>query len=554
MKSPFIPSLFLLGACLAAVRVQAQTATAAAPSPVEALSVDRIVRSEGLGPVFGLDSYFVPPDRPVDGYFSAGIAADDLAQLQKAHAAGVQPDCRIEVRLTSANDDSVVWSQAFPVDWAEFVTKKENRITDQITIPGNVLKVGKYRLTAFAVTSTGQPQPFLISLPTDFGAKTKVECPNFTELVVRPDRNFVKPSTCVDSPTLLTHSIDLHSPSATATWWNAGPAVTDARRTIWDMCIFEDAVYLGTGSWAHKGPYSPIYALTVDGAGHTEVNESYIVYGSSVEMIRTFHGELYVPETDRVRETHALGDLYEMKDGAWRKKRTYPNGLHMLGICYWKGRLYATAGTEPGAAICVSDDDGTTWRKIKADEAWLARDFRLHELTPLGDRLLIVPAYGEKAAYFLDAKGVLERRNVEMFPGMQGAGEHGKTAWRLKSFAGGAVYTSAFWGEPMKHPLYFISDPARGGEIVETLKDLNVMDIQIDGNTCYVLADTPAGNDFENQIFSTTDMKSWTRVADFKTTALPFSMIHFKGKFYVGLGDRTAEATDEASGRLLRLE
>lgn len=490
-----------------------------------------------LIPEFILESHFPGPTEEIRGLvtWSWTPQGENIrARAAQAESSGRLPVHEVEVTVTSADLPArQPWRVRLPFSAGR---------TRGFAIPAGNFPRGSYCLTARLLDPAGSARPFPNATPQGFS--------------VVDAREDVLPGSCADAPVLFTRAIKQGTPSREVY------ATNDARdsfsRTPWDMQRLGDTLYVGSGDWQRNTGPAPIWSIRLDATGYALLAAEYVIYGESVQRFRTLGNKLYVPDIDP-RDGWDFGNLYITTQGHWTKKRTLPNAIHSFDALQWRGRLYVTTGTNAGAALFVSEDEGDTWTKIAGDTAAMTQAHRFHQASPVGDSLLVMPANAAPGAWVLAPSGRFEPRALELFPGLRSLSR--LTARRLEPFAKGAVYTVS-WdtlfadgrGKPQKRPLFFLADAHENARLVRPFKDAHVMDIVIDRECCLVMTIAAEGGKFRGEIFSTSDLRSWTRIASFPADAPPFSFERLNGVFFVGLGPRGFDDVEPESGTILRLE
>jgi hypothetical protein len=228
-----------------------------------------------------------------------------------------------------------------------------------------------------------------------------------------------------------------------------------------------------------------------------------------------------------------------------------PNGLHVLDAAFWHGKLYVSTGTQAGAILYESADRGATWRKAGAANT----EGRFYGILPLGDRLL-VSAGDPEHAWTYDGTN-FTRLAVPIAPATP---RKNAQLYRLEAFGNAALYTLKQWRyskEPA--PLYCLDDFATGAVKIAAFRDKIVQDIVVRDGVCHVLtaamtARKGAPPTFTAAIYSSRDLRAWTREAVVTLPALPGSLEVANGTYYLGLANHDAWASaDTASGNIYRV-
>ena len=304
-------------------------------------------------------------------------------------------------------------------------------------------------------------------------------------------------------------------------------------RSVWDLELHGGRIFVGLGD---GGPieiwsFDPrTLALEVE----TTVDEE------TVTIIRSIGDRLYVPGINAT-ESWEFGNIYIRDASGWHKHRTVPNGIHVLGIVRHRDKLFVTTGTEPGPALFESNDEGLTWKRYGVNEDNGRWDWRFYEVGVLGDGLLLT-VLQEYFYHFQD--GALRRVVSPVFPGLE---EEYTAPFRLTAFRSGLLYAAGEWWETgSPKPLYFISDVDAGARVVSGFGDRSVRDIVVRGDLCYVLTSTRADDTYVGEIFSTYELKEWTRLAIFQSDAMAQSMEVSDGRFFIGMATLRDVSSPEA--------
>ena len=325
-------------------------------------------------------------------------------------------------------------------------------------------------------------------------------------------------------------------------------------RSVHDLHLYEGRIYVGVGDGnRNRGPID-IWSFdpAQDGDRLTFIKE-FTVDDESVDIFRDYEGKLFVPGIDSTVEAPlhlTFGNLYVKAGGTWTKHHTVPEGIHVFDAAMHEGKLYVAAYTQAGAALFESGDSGRTWQRC----GQVLPNTRLRALVPVNDFLLIAPQ-NDPAGFYKYANGRLERLLVPPLPGYKVP--RGCWVHRLERFGRGVVYTTWCFEQAYARPLFCLADFERGAVIVEQFRNARVRDIVVRHDTCYVLAgqkraDKPSA--FDGEIYASSDLQTWTRLASFAVPSLPNSMEIANGVFYVGLANHDPwKSADAASGTIWRI-
>jgi len=417
------------------------------------------------------------------------------------------------------------------------------------TVPGDKLPAGKYEIKATALApgapgATAESVPF--SRHEDILGRRMVTTPEVPLIVMTP-RDPVLKATITDAARMLTKAVEVGSPNRER--FSKDDAEDSWARSVWDLYTFQGRLYVGCGDWNNNR--NPIdiwsYGKSTNNAA-PDWKKDFTVDDESVDVFREFDGKLYVPGRDS--EKVVLGNLYTKSGIKWQKQQTIPDSKYVLDAARFQGKLYTTTGTDHGAALFESSNEGKSWKRV--GESW--KSARFFEMAPLRAFLLIMPEYARYGA-FTYRNGKLENLNIPLFPKLP-ANSY-ESAQRLELFGDGVLYTvnTSFWGDnDSRAPLYFLNDFERGAVTIEPFLTDRVTDIVVRDGKCHVLTANSKGEAHVGAVYTSTDLKSWIRAARFTVPAKPQSLEILDGKFYVGLASPTYRDVNKASGSVWRID
>ncbi len=322
-------------------------------------------------------------------------------------------------------------------------------------------------------------------------------------------------------------------------------------RSIWDLHTFEGRIYIGGGdSWNNTGA-TAVWSLEDDGAS-PELRLETVVDDEQVALFRDDGDKLYVPGTDAI-ESWELGNFYVKQAGAWQKMRTVPNALHVWDLAPFQGKLYAFIGEERGDSLLESTDQGVSWKP-------LPKKVTAGTVIPFDDALLSMGnCYHQKGCVSLMSGGQWKSFRVPV-----------PTFWAARSvrFGSGVLYTDSNHWLPYfdyRPPLYFLGVPAGPYLKVADFGDhavAGVRDVLVEGDTAFVLTAARHPTDpaaFVGRVYCSSDLRQWSKLAEFNVPAPPYSLARLGGRFYVGLGSDGVVGSSSAvarpmSGTIWRLQ
>jgi hypothetical protein len=404
--------------------------------------------------------------------------------------------------------------------------------TDSILIDTAGIPDGTYAVRARLVGPDGTVVP-VVNPGQDRGIPVK---PTSILFIARGDERRLD-ATLVDAAPMLTSAVAMGNPGRIQ--FPNDDAQHSYARNVWDLQLYEGRIYVGNGDWNDN--QGPITIRSFDPRlFETQFDEEFSIDDESVDRLFVLDGRLVVPGTDAM-EPWAFGNVYIKERGEWRKIRTVPNGIHVYGAAWFDGRLFVTLSTEGDEILMASDDWGETWTPYVAVPRGEFADGSSWGIVPLGDRLFVSAARAGEFSYALEGD-VLRRIIAPFAPGATGW----SSVQRAVAFQGKAVYSVE------ENPLFVVEDPEEGGRVVSIFVGQMVRDIIVRDGAVHVLTSRPADEGFSCEVYSSGDLRMWTRAARFTTPAVARSLERAYGQYYVGLGCKYGEA-EPASGLICRL-
>ncbi|MBN2620291.1 hypothetical protein JXB22_04295, partial [candidate division WOR-3 bacterium] len=133
-----------------------------------------------------------------------------------------------------------------------------------------------------------------------------------------------------------------------------------------DLQVFDNKIYIGYGDAVINTGPTDVIAFDL---GHGTFNREFTVDEEGIYAYRVTNGSLMIPGIDATDDWH-FGNIYVLRDSAWIKHRTIPNGIHVNDLEAYNENLYASTGTFGNigdaiehyfGAIFASADTGKTW-------------------------------------------------------------------------------------------------------------------------------------------------------------------------------------------------
>jgi hypothetical protein len=324
-------------------------------------------------------------------------------------------------------------------------------------------------------------------------------------------------------------------------------------RNVWVLKAFEGRLYVGIGNRDNAAPAAnagPVDIWSFD-PGKGFVKE-WTAPDEQVEVFRVIDGQLVVPGNDP-REPWELGNFYRLEKDGWKKHRTIPKGVHAFDMIKFGGVLYAALGTEAGAVVVASDDDGTTWREFPLLPVARGYYARAHSFFVLNRRLYVSATGLMGSRTFVLVKGsFLPMRKSDFFPGVDRP--HHVFAHAYTPFLGQAVYLGrerVLLGHPRPVGLFAAAD-AQNVRAVALLAGAVPRDIATESGRLAVLWTMQSRDGYDNHVFETRDLTEWRAAFRFHTSTFVRAMEIFGGDFYFGLGAHPDRVHSD-TGEILRL-
>ena len=132
-------------------------------------------------------------------------------------------------------------------------------------------------------------------------------------------------------------------------------------RNVWDMIIFEDKLYAGSGDYdINAGPINVWCYDILSG----KWGNSGKLPDEELSRFIIINGELVAPGIDP-RGDWNLGNYYVLKDSEWKTVRTIPGGIHTFDMVSFDGLLFAACGVAAGETpILCSQNGGESFETV----------------------------------------------------------------------------------------------------------------------------------------------------------------------------------------------
>jgi hypothetical protein len=325
-------------------------------------------------------------------------------------------------------------------------------------------------------------------------------------------------------------------------------------RNVWHLKAFDGRLYVGIGNRDNAGPApnaGPVDIWSYRPATGRFVKE-WTAPDEQVEIFRVIDGRLVVPGNDP-QEPWELGNFYRLEKDGWRKYRTLPNGLHIFDMIKFDGVLYAALGTQAGAVVAASDDDGLSWRTYQLVPVIRGYYARAYSLFVLAGRLYASASSRFGGVIFVFTKGTfLPMRKSDFFPGFER--ERHLTVQAYTPFRGQGVYIATDRGRSgLGQPVgLFAASNSQDVRPIELPPGAAPRAIVAADARLLVLASRPSGEGYENIVIETRDLVQWREAFRFRTPTFARAFEVLDGDVYFGLGSTQSNVSPQ-TGEILRL-
>ncbi len=327
-------------------------------------------------------------------------------------------------------------------------------------------------------------------------------------------------------------------------------------RNVWDMKVFEGQLYFGHGdAVANSGP---IKLFRYAEASKQFVSD-FTVDDESIHDFDVVGNRLVIAGYDP-REAWELGNFYRLEQGAWRKHRTIPWGIHAYQLSEFEGKLFIGISTDHlHPSLLSSSDQGATWFDATNNQ-FLDRAF--NKLIVLNRQLYATGLLGAgtvklENGVFNDANIPVERIAPGLTP------DAPMLIQKLEYFKDGVVYTvgkrQMYTTDPdeeryeTKAKAAFFSSNFQDTVAIPLPENSVPTDILLKDGRVLILTHRKLEAGFENIVIQSGDARSWTETLRFSSQGFARSFEFLKAQFYFGLGCYFIEQSCNANGDVLRL-
>ena len=317
-------------------------------------------------------------------------------------------------------------------------------------------------------------------------------------------------------------------------------------RQIYDLCLYEGRIYVGTGDMINNR--GPIKVWSFDNALDPVVfADEFTVDEEQVEIFRTYDSTLFIPGMD-ARESWDFGNYYFKANSTWTKRRTIPYAVHVKDIAKYNNKLCVldmggalAMGGANGSRLMVSDDNGLTWSMITNQFIGEQYYTAFYNLLPFKEFLIFCGIvqdgpdfehyYGSFVFRYSEADNMLTNLTIPFTPKYK--------------------YQNVLLGygtDESSEGLAILADLDGKVNVIDQLKNRDCVDVVARDNRCYALTldkPTDSTSRYTAKIYSSGDLTNWTELAQFTLSARPHCLEMLDGYFFIGC-DSNYDAANKA--------
>lgn len=169
-------------------------------------------------------------------------------------------------------------------------------------------------------------------------------------------------------------------------------------RTPWDMAIFDDKLYIGSGDYDKNSGPVDMWCYDID---NNTWSNSGTLPEEEIDRFCIIDSKLTVPGIDP-QEDWTLGNYYVLENNRWVKHRNINGGLHTFDLVEFDGMIFAGLGVLSGSyPIVCSKDGGKTFDSIALQKNGAdidtagSQNVRIYDLFVFDGKLYATFMYGD---------------------------------------------------------------------------------------------------------------------------------------------------------------
>jgi hypothetical protein len=315
----------------------------------------------------------------------------------------------------------------------------------------------------------------------------------------------------------------------------------DRAITPWDMIVYEEYLYIGSGDWQRNAGPVDIWRYDIK---NKEWEKSGTVPDEEANRFRVIDGKLLLPGIDPTSGWE-LGNFYSMENGVWEVTRTIPNGIHCFDLAFYDNKLFAAIKTESEHhKVAVSSDGGQSFVSvplIKNGSVVQNSSFSFYfDFFEINDKLYAF--YNEelfvyensKFEYTASWKNKLLYINYGVFPVNSKA-----------NYNGILYFTTGY---------LFACEEANELRYIKTPKNEVVYDIYAYNDNLYFLCGIKEGNEYIVTIYKNNSVEenSFETIIEFTYEIPAVSFSVYDNKVFLGMA--LNNTNNKNNGRILEME
>ena len=319
-------------------------------------------------------------------------------------------------------------------------------------------------------------------------------------------------------------------------------------RSIWDMCVYEDAIYIGSGDmWNNRGPV--MIKSFIQKNDEIMITDEIVLNEEMLNVFRVCEDRLLIPGYDPTGHKN-FGSYYMKRSGSWGTRPTIPNATHVNDIALFENNIIISYSVGGKMITKISSDDGQTWDDMIPG---LSNQPVGTALLPINNRLLIL-GYDYFHVYKAGTFQTLLLNEIILI-----------NSNRLVTFNNGllcapvALYTLGLNDPSLAEqiPLYFMEDYLQGPKRVQEFnkKGIFVRDLVIYEKNCYIMyVKDFNGVNYKTVIKRSRNLDDWELIAEFLVPALPYSFEILNNEVYIGLGNGWYDIKRPEAGTIWKID
>lgn len=319
-------------------------------------------------------------------------------------------------------------------------------------------------------------------------------------------------------------------------------------RNIWDMQLYQGKIYLGAGNSSNEGPASNAGRVKIFSLDPTngKFGFEYEVAEEQVDIFKVYNKTLYVPGHDAT-ENWDYGNIYIKRNGAWIKKRTLKNALHVYDLVVKNNTIFTAIGLNKYGAVFAGETDGENWEEFSQGKG------RVYSFLELGNELLATKVFKPTNTKIFSVSQwmnelktftpIPELNAVNMFPDTILEDKNVKIMKTLKFNTSSSLYLGVYTHNDHQNipfGAYYVSNQNNtfNASKIPLPEGSIPRDILVRNNTVYVLVNIPhnAKEIIKVLKFNKANWNTSQEVVSFEYGSFSRSFEEAGGCFYFGIG------------------